>query len=444
MRNIQQSKDVPEQCMLNFNLRHIVQGIQKLESKGLIYCHDELLFFVNALDATVTKEHLEGIYNGFDNFDNIELVKRQIIDCYKKEKITKKILEDILVNTSSAGELKEEKLKELGHELIYGISDINDNLKFKTAEDLTVSYMDILDKREKGIKQRSLGFRPLNNLVTRPAADGEMTGLLSLKGMAKSIFTKTIVNILINNRIPVLDQDLEMTEESSMDRLIAMRGGYDLDELIKKEKGDELKKRIKRDMEVFRKNPYYLRFDEPGITIDDMDALMYKAKAHFREKNILRGDDEYIFTTIDLLEMVEDFSGLDTYKVKKAINKLHKINKKHQSHMFFTLQANENKIRSTKFSKPEDLDYYKIGMEDVYGSDAYSGRVRLLLSLQRPKHLKYMFFPDRMEEWDLEEDIINCHCVKQNDGKLFFTQFVFDKFYKIYPRIVEEKVGNNE
>ena len=90
-----------------------------------------------------------------------------------------------------------------------------------------------------------------------------------------------------------------------------------------------------------------------------------------------------------------------------------------------------------RFKKSEDLDYYKIGIEDVFGGSGYASRSRIVLSLQRPKHLKMMFFPERNEEWEFEEDIINCNCVKQNDNKLFFTKFIFDETFRIMPRLNE-------
>ncbi|GAI84504.1 unnamed protein product, partial [marine sediment metagenome] len=240
-------------------------------------------------------------------------------------------------------------------------------------------------------------------------------------------------------KVPVLDLDLEMSEDSSSDRMMAMRGGFSLPFLLAQEKEKNMKAQLLRTLEIFKRNKYYHYFNEPNISLDDVDALITKSKRMFRDTGVIKGEDDYIFVTIDLLEMVKDFSVPIQERLFPAINKLHYIAKKQKCHIFFTLQGNENKIRSTKFTNPEDLDWYKIGMEDIFGSSAYASRARVMLSLQRPKHLRYMFFPDRIDEWELDEDIINCHCIKQNEGQLFFQQYVFGKNFKIYPRVIEEE-----
>lgn len=439
MRNPKEAISFDVEYILNNNIKNIIIAIKELSSSNLNYTHDELLIFLSKIDSSIDKSQLENLYNAFNDFNNIDFIKKEIKQCYLKTKVNNKILNDILVNTDSAGELDVNKLRNLGGYLLYNLSEIEDKVKIKTAKDIAEEYEKTLEEREKGIKRRSLGFKPLNDALTRPAADGEMTGLVSFKGMAKSIFTKTINNININHKIPVLDFDLEMTQESSTDRMIAMRGSYSLNELLMKEKDDEIKLRLQRDIALFKRNPYYHYVNESNINLDDLDSIIHNSKVMFREKGILKNDDDYMFITIDLLEMVKEFSTPIPEKLIPAINKLHAINKRHKTHIFFTLQANENKIRSMKFSKPEDLDYYKMGLEDVYGGGWAGGRVRTMLSLQRPKHLKYMFFPDRIEEWELEEDIINCHCLKQNDGGLFFQQYVFGRNFHIYPRLKDEE-----
>ena len=437
-RNPQNCFDLPLKFFFNANIISILKSIQKLQEKNLEFCFDEILIILSEINSSITKDQLENLQNAFTDFSNIEETKRLIKETYLRENINKQILEEILVETTKAGNLDLEKLKKLGNDLLYKTSEINDKIQLKSAEDLKISYIKILEERQNDIKRRTLGYKPLDDNILRPAQDGEMTAIVSLKGMLKSAFVKNIENRLVNKRIPVLSINTEMTEESSVDRLVAMRGGFTLWDLTKKEKEQELYDKILNTIERLSASKYYEFTDESNLSLDDLDALIYKAKSKFREKDILTSKDEYIFITIDLLEMLLDFSGKDAYKIIESIDKLHRICKKHKSHILYTLQANENKIRSMRFKKPEDLDYYKIGIEDVFGGSGYAGRSRVVLSLQRPKHLKMMFFPDRNEEWEeTEEDIIKCNCVKQNDGKLFFTRFVFDETFRIMPRLDE-------
>jgi len=438
LRNSEYCNDIPIKFFLNEKPRNIIKAIQKLHEKNIKCTIDELLLFTSVFDSLIDKQQLLDIFNGYDDFSNIEFLKREIKETHLKHNINKSILEDILVNVSSAGELEYDKLKQLGNDLLYNLSEIDDKIKLKSAKELGEDYKKELEKRKLGQRKRSLGFKPLDENITRPGQDGEMTGLVALKGMVKSIFTKSIENHLINRRIPVLSLNPEMSQLSSTDRLIAMRGRFTLGDLLRQEKDKELEEQLGITIARLSANPYYEFSDESFLTLDDIDSLIYKARSKFREKGIFKDKDEYIFVTIDLLEMVEEFSNLESaYGVKRSINKLHQITKKHGCHIFYVLQANENKIRSTKFRKPEDLDFYKVGLEDVYGGDGYAGRARVMFSLQRPKHLRMMFFPERNEEWSLEQDIINCNCIKQNDGKLFFTQFVFDDYFTIRPLLKE-------
>jgi hypothetical protein len=106
------------------------------------------------------------------------------------------------------------------------------------------------------------------------------------------------------------------------------------------------------------------------------------------------------------------------------------------------LQGNENKLRMGKiFKKAEELDYYRIGVEDIEGGASFAAKARLVLSLNRPVQMKKQLFPQRMEEWNMEDDLLNISGVKQNDAPLFFTQFSFGDNMRIYPH---KKVENNE
>ena len=98
------------------------------------------------------------------------------------------------------------------------------------------------------------------------------------------------------------------------------------------------------------------------------------------------------------------------------------------------IQANENKFRGGKiFKKPDELDFYKVGLEDIEGSASFAQRCRVIMTLTRPLQLKKRYFPEQMEQWEIETDFINCNIVKQNDGAEGFIQFVFGDNFNIYP-----------
>ena len=48
------------------------------------------------------------------------------------------------------------------------------------------------------------------------------------------------------------------------------------------------------------------------------------------------------------------------------------------------------------------------------------------MTITCPLELKKLFFPERISEWNLMQDILNVHIIKQNEGGLGFCQYVFD------------------
>ena len=134
--------------------------------------------------------------------------------------------------------------------------------------------------------------------------------------------------------------------------------------------------------------------------------------------------------------MIEDFSNAKgSYEIKCACNHLHRLARKHKCHIVYLAQANENKFRSGKtFTTPESCESYRTQVEDVEGGASYAARSRVVMSINRPNVLKRRFLHERIEEWELEDDIMYITIVKQNDGKLGECMFVFpDDSFRLIP-----------
>lgn len=342
-------------------------------------------------------------------------------------------IENIVNITSDKKEFSKEKLKEEFNNLASVVFKASKN-KLLDSNDLVKDYIEIMRcRKDKKELDASLGFEVLDNLITKPGAPEEMTGLIANKGGGKSIFAKCLELELLKKKICVLSINLEMSEESCLDRRMCLETGYPLKEIIKLS-NITIEEDLRKELEKFKDDPYYLFYKEPELDLKGLDLLIYEAKEIFKRKKVLP-ENEYIFVVIDLLDMVDEFGGSDnSYKIKKALNTLHKITRNHGVHLLLLIQANENKFRGGNLiKKPEDLDYYKVGLEDIEGSAAYSQRCRVIVTLTRPLQLKKRFFPELMELWDLETDIINCNIVKQNDGAEGFLKFVFGNNFHIYP-----------
>jgi replicative DNA helicase len=389
------------------------------------------------------KKEIERILNLNLNSDNIKLLFIKLKDFYTENEILKKV-EIIAAKTLEKKELDRNSIKELSAFLEKDIIDLGDNENLLTTKDVATIYRQELEKREKGERIRSLGYKEIDRNVTRPAAAEEITGLVGLKGMGKSIFKLCQENNLINSNVCVVSFNPEMPLLSNIDRLIAVRSGITVYDLLKKDKDQQLKNQIEREIRRLENIPNYLYYELADLNLFSIKDKIQKAKQIFSDLKVLP-DDEYMFITVDTFDMLEEFEDADPKRIRANINKFHKIIRKEKIHAEILLQANENKLRNGKIIKnAEDLDYYKIGVEDIEGGAAFAAKARLVLSLNRPVQMKKMIFAERMEEWNMEDDVLNIAGVKQNDGPLFFSQFAFNSNMRIYPLQKCERGDNVE
>ena len=149
-------------------------------------------------------------------------------------------------------------------------------------------------------------------------------------------------------------------------------------------------------------------------------------------------EDEYCIIVTDLTEQIEELSGKAGTELKPGVNKLLQLFKKHNSHGINVLQSNENIFRGGRtFSTSEACESFSLQPEMVEGGSVYAARSRIVMAVNRPLLLKRRYFPDRVDEWDLETDKLFVNVVKQNDApRLERTAFVFgDNSFKLYPFI---------
>lgn len=376
--------------------------------------------------TNVTKKDIEDLFNTSYDFKNIDYIITQLKQYDVKSRIVTTI-EKLASKSVQNEDFELKDLENLSDLLQNQIVSLRTNSGLYSCQEMSTIYKDILEKRKLGLQKRTVGYPELDEVITRPLASGEMTALVGWKGYGKSAFKENIKNSLINQRICVVSFEPEMEMESSYDRLLCIREGLSLQELFLKEKDRRLEQKIDRGIEKINAIPNYFYVPDPDISIAGVEEKILKAKEKFQDLKVLP-EDGYMVVTFDLFEMLTDFDNADPIKIKTNMNKFHRVIRKYKLPAFIVLQANENKIRTGKiFKKPEDLDFFKVGKEDIEGGAAFASRARLVMSLNRPTQMKKEFFPERNEEWNLEIDTINIHGVKQNDGNLFFRQFSFDE-----------------
>lgn len=406
-----------------------IKDINETEFK----CSFHLIYeFAKKKNQTIDSDTYQRIVNTYTTFDNVNFYFNKLKDIFIQNEILKKV-ESIIAKSIDKKDFDKQGIKELSGLLESDIVSLGDNEGLLDTSQLTERYRKEQQLRQTGERKRSLGFAELDKYVTRTAAPEEITILLGFKGFGKSAFKLSQENNLINDGICVVSFNPEMPTISNTDRLVGIRSGISIYDLIKKDKDQRLQNTIERELKRIEEIPNFLYIEEPSLNIYSVLEKIRKAKQIFSDRGVLP-DDEYMFVTFDTFDMLEEFENADPKKIKSNVNQYHrKISRKEKIHSEWLLQANENKIRGTIFKKPDDLDFYKFGEEDIEGGAAYSSKARVVMSINRPVQMKKKYFPDRMDEWNMELDLLNLSGVKQNDGPLFFTQFSFNENMRIYP-----------
>lgn len=421
----------PDQFQDNF-LKQVLKSYSSLKGKELSFSTntalvDHLIIESRSNGIELDFEKLSKIKESFTNFENIDYSIELLKNDYNKNVVAKTLMSNLISKTSTGGIVKAddivEELDKLKKLLIS-----NDTNVFLTSDQLSERYYQTLIDREDPRKKKSIGFKILDKSVTRPGAPKEITIIAALRAIGKSTFRQIIENNLINKGVPVVSFSLEMSEESTMDRMVSSKTNIPMIDLNKQSKKQMMDTRLKKVLKDFKQKTNFLFSDRSDFSFDKIDAALYKAKEIFRKNGTFdKIGEEYMIITIDVLNMVSDFGNQEPTDILKSMDKLHNLVKKHNVHCVGIVQINETKLRGGKIWKnPEELNSYRPNLEDIYGGAGYAQRARVVGILHRPRNLKERFFPEMKAIWEAEPDILEFHCVKQNDGILFLEKFIFD------------------
>jgi len=423
---------LPLEYLSDIYCRDIYKQLLEIKDKQLVLTQDLLEEFCKKSIPEFDNEIFDDFFIEKD-FSNIDYSVFKVKETYFKKQLStdlNKVVGEFII---SKKDVDIESVKKLIGSVNENLLNMESDKQLETTEDMGRNYRIILQNRKKGIIKRSIGSPEVDKKLVRPANAGEMNLLLGMKGGLKSTIAKNWENYLINSGICVLSFNPEMEAETNYDRLLSMRSSIDIEDLVSPEKDRRLEGRIEGAIQGLEDNPYYLFSSDADLDFNKVDSLISKAKQIFKERGVLP-EDEYIYTTFDTFDMLSEFDGADPARIKANVNIFHRIIRRQRIFALLLMQANENKIRGAiKFKKPEDLDWYKLGKEDIEGGAAYASKARVVFAINRPNYLKKEFFPEQMEEWNLEPDVINVHTAKLNDGEPFFLQFVRGDCYRIEP-----------
>lgn len=416
---------ISEADLISSQAKHFYRAIDELYNKQNINRFD-----INLLRKTnvyLEENYVNDIFNiRLKGEENLKTCIKKVMD-YSIKMTIGSTVEKFLMETTLSGDLNYDTITSLANDIISNTIKLGDNSLIKTYADMAEDYKKVLEKRKIGEGKRSLGFKSIDRIVIRPGAPGEMTTLFGMKGSGKSLLAKCIEMMLVNLGVCVVSINLEMTEESNMDRLVSIPSNFSLSQLLDESflQEEEAVKIIYDILEDLSKKKNYIYISAIEMSLIDLDKLLYKCKLKFKELGVLP-EDEYMFLTSDLTEQIEELSGKQGTELKPGVNKLLKLCKKHKIHKMNILQSNENIFRAGKtFSTPEACENFTLQPESVEGGSVYAARSRVVLAVNRPLLLKRRYFPQQQEEWDLETDLLWLNVVKQNDAPVGRTPFVF-------------------
>ena len=437
MRNLGEISLIEKTHFLHPINQALASALNSLNEKHLEFTKEDLLTFAREVNPSINIELIKQIHDKFESFPNIERAKEVLINDYYKTKVSKKIIEDLLTETTKKDYVPSEKFREIGLELLNSPIAIRDTDILLPTSEIAKRHQAIIQERILGKKDHSVGIRLLDALITKPGAAQEISYILGLKGSGKTALILNMINNLINRNVCVLFVSLDMSMESIIDRWICIRENLSIKELVRKDMNPEIQEKVKLAQERLSKLDNFLLVNRRSLDLNLLEVLIVRAREMFRKRGCLP-DDGYFVLAIDHTSLLDDFEGDELKLVNKAVRKLHVMTGEHNIHTIGLIQANENKFRTGRvFKKPEDLDNYRFGLEDIYGSGAYANSGRVVMSINRPLHLKKMFFlgEEYKEMFESEIDYLHLNIVKQNDGPLGSLKLLFDDNFRIVPYV---------
>jgi replicative DNA helicase len=388
---------------------------------------------IQKYNVNIQKDYIDKLFSTTVVSEDIFKESIKNIKDYKIKLHIGTTVEQFLTQITKKGDLNYDTIRSLSDDILSNALKLTEDNIISDTSVLMDNYRNTIQSRQEGFGKKSFGFSVIDSICVRPAAPGEMSTIVGMKGSGKSLLALCIENALINSRVCVLSINLEMTEESNMDRLISIRKNIPLTDLL--DPTEEVMSDIEKGIEDLSKVKNFVYYSDYQMTLAELDTSISKAKQIFKDRGVLPADG-YMIVKIDLTEQIEELSGKAGTELKVGVNRLLQLAKKHNIHIINVLQSNENLFRAGKrFSTPEACDSFSIQPEDVEGGSVYAARSRIVFAVNRPLLLKKRFFPERNEEWELENDFLWVNCVKQNDSpNLSRTPFVFGgNSFRIFP-----------
>lgn len=389
--------------------------------------------------ANILNNNSEGILDSLininvdkDSFDIYfeDLKKASVLDSLRLNEV-----KDLVKTLESKGVKSFEDIETSLSEAISKVKTITatDNIvsvEYNISEWLD-SYKEVIKKRALGTENYPTGCFHMDNVNVLGVAPGYMTTIFGNSGSGKSSFKTYLCNRQLNLNIPCVNNTLEMTNETELDRLIAHRNDITIEDLLNKKKDSDLSDYVKQvvDNELKRllTNSRFLIVDNPSQSIADLELSIPKWQERLNSK--------YFVLHLDLATMLADFKGggdKQSTVYENTVNELHRIAREYGIHLVLYVQALRDKDNIT-INSMEDLEKFRPKLNNIKNSSAFEERSRVVLGLFRKRYYATRYLKDD-PELDLMEDVMELQFLKQSMGNLPILKYFFKgETVGIYP-----------
>lgn len=425
--------------------KSIYESVEALAKKNIPITAQSLYQQAAGIDLNVNLESINMIMN-LQSDPNIET--KDMIDMLKQVKNSHEAcqkfsdIKGLLDSNPIRNDEINEKIKDQLYEAESLLLQKGDIAEVEDFTQLTDDYKEIFEERKNG-KKYHFGDPILDKVVTYGPAPGCGGIIAAATGMGKSAFCLNLINRFINQGIPCMYYSLEMGKADTMDRLISMRTGIPLSEIINPsdvESWSAIKKKIDEESEVLKQNKKFRFSENASLSLNNIKQDIKKFQTDIGQK--------YCVVVLDLISMVREFSKISNnglnfaQAIELAINQTNAIAKELGIHYIAVLQMNRA-TETGHIDDIKDIDSFKPTRNSIKNAGAFLERCRYALSLFRPRYYAEEYLDKELYE-DMQ-DICYVNLLKQNQGRVGGNfKYLFDPDCMTMTPLVDEMQSEDE
>lgn len=429
---------VDESLMLTTSSKNLFLSMKKLYEKGVPFTRDAIYqeYLLNDLNANSAV--VDGIAIKDDEIvTDVRDIVDQLHDAKKRIGILNGIeqLKHAIDKVPRLDEKAVDEIRENIFKVDEALSTENNKHEFLSMKEWADQHNQEFLKRRDGKVYAFHNFL-LDPLVPDGAQPGEYGIITSQSGSGKSATILNVFNSCIENYVPAILYNLEMSGETTMDRLCALRLGIPYEKIKNpsEEEFDEIRIQLEEEKARLSQLDYIYVSSSPTLNIPqlEMDVKRFKAKSGVT----------HCIAFIDLLSMMEEMTTSESganfaQSIEIGVNKLSAACKRGRFHVLGTLQSNRES-ESAKVHDLNDIKNLKPTRTQIKNANAFLERARYVITTFRPKMFAEMYLEPEEHEDLLDEIWVSV--VKVNDGSVGVTvKGLFEpKYFRIEPIDIPE------